>query len=152
MQGTCAASAWSSPGSQKVLGCLGQVYLLPYLVEEYATLVKPIKLWPNPRGHYRGLTRIPLRVRLAQRYTEKRKTRRCLQLALLARSASGRVPWSNVSSGVGWLAAQGAVVLLADRRVCPYLPPGSRVLPADSLRALPAQRAQDCDLTCRCRP
>ena len=37
-----------------------KVYLLPYLMEDYEALVKPLKLWPFPRGHYRHLTRIPL--------------------------------------------------------------------------------------------
>ena len=41
------------------------------------------------------------------------------------------------------------MVLLADRRVSPYLPASLRVLPADSLRALPARQAEDCDMTCR---
>ncbi len=37
-----------------------QVYLVTYLVEEYEALVKPLKLWPFPRGHQKHLTRIPL--------------------------------------------------------------------------------------------
>jgi hypothetical protein len=37
-----------------------QVYLLPYLMEDYEAVVKPLKLWPFPRGHYCHLTRIPL--------------------------------------------------------------------------------------------
>lgn len=46
-----------------ICACLSvQAYLLPYRVEEYAETVRPLKLWPNPRGHFRGLTRVPLQV------------------------------------------------------------------------------------------
>ena len=38
-----------------------QVYLRPYKLEEYEALVKPLKLWPFPRGHQRHLTMLPIR-------------------------------------------------------------------------------------------
>ncbi len=37
-----------------------QVYLRPYKLEEYEALVKPLKLWPFPRGHQRHLTMLPI--------------------------------------------------------------------------------------------
>ena len=38
-----------------------QVYLRPYKLEEYEALVKPLGLWPFPRGHQRHLTPLPIR-------------------------------------------------------------------------------------------
>ena len=38
-----------------------QVYLRPYKLEEYEALVKPLGLWPFPRGHQRHLTSLPIR-------------------------------------------------------------------------------------------
>ena len=38
-----------------------QVYLRPYKLEEYEALVKPLGLWPFPRGHQRHLTWLPSR-------------------------------------------------------------------------------------------
>ena len=38
-----------------------QVYLRPYKVEEYEAVVKPLGLWPFPRGHQRHLTWLPIR-------------------------------------------------------------------------------------------
>ena len=38
-----------------------QVYLHPYKLEEYEALVKPLGLWPFPRGHQRHLTWLPIR-------------------------------------------------------------------------------------------
>ena len=37
-----------------------QVYLRPYKLEEYEALVRPLKLWPFPRGHQRHLTMLPI--------------------------------------------------------------------------------------------
>ena len=36
---------------------------MPYKVEDYKALVAPLGIWPFPRGHFHGLTRIPVRVR-----------------------------------------------------------------------------------------
>lgn len=38
-----------------------QVYLRPYKLEEYESLVRPLGLWPFPRGHQRHLTALPIR-------------------------------------------------------------------------------------------
>ena len=48
-----------------------------------------------------------------------------------------RLPW------------RGATLLLADRRLCPFLMPEERLHPSKSMRAAPAQRAgDDCISTC----
>ena len=52
---------------------------------------------------------------------------------------------------------RGARVLLADRRFCPLLPAGERVLPAPGLTPVAAKRAQHCHEACagaglRCQP
>ena len=39
---------------------LPQVYLRPYKLEEYEALVRPLGLWPYPRGHQRHLTELPV--------------------------------------------------------------------------------------------
>ena len=67
------AAAWpgsqghidSAQGRDILLGALvcWQVYLVPYKVEDYKPLVAPLGIWPFPRGHFRGLTRIPVGVR-----------------------------------------------------------------------------------------
>lgn len=36
------------------------MYLRPYKLEEYEALVKPLGLWPYPRGHQRHLTQLPM--------------------------------------------------------------------------------------------
>ena len=68
-----------------------QVYLVPYKVEDYKDLVVPLKIWPFPRGHFRGLTRVPVRVS---------SHRRCLLRPLV------HVPTS------GWAQAPGALMCL----------------------------------------
>jgi hypothetical protein len=31
----------------------GQVYLVPYLDEDYTSLARVLRIWPFPRGHFR---------------------------------------------------------------------------------------------------
>ena len=35
---------------------------MPYKLEDYKDLVEPLGLWPFPRGHHNGLTRVPVGV------------------------------------------------------------------------------------------
>ncbi len=37
----------------------GEVYLVPYVIEEYSQLAWRLRVWPYPRGHHQFVASIP---------------------------------------------------------------------------------------------